>query len=78
MSFKLDTCSLHDVIVIVCVRETRLCLTSQKTSARSLHQREKGEDIRISAQTDPPLTCFALKKERRGRQGREGMSSENI
>jgi hypothetical protein len=65
MSFELDTCSLRDVIEIVCVRETLSLHSITETSARSSRQREKEEDTRISAQTDPPLACFALRKEKR-------------
>jgi hypothetical protein len=62
ISFELDTCSLHDVIVMVCVRErvALLSIRENKCTIIAPMKKKKREDTRISTQTDPSLIYFAL------------------
>ena len=68
MSFKLDTCGLRDVIVMVCVRKKLLrSQASEKQVFDQRCKRERGRRRKIHTlvlNTDLFLTYFPLLKER--------------
>jgi hypothetical protein len=55
MSFELDTCSLRDVIVIVCVRKTFAMHGINEASARSSRHVGRGERERARGKTRASL-----------------------